>query len=217
MEPERRFDDHKAEHHDRSLVTQAQAGDREALEALVGRHQRWIYNIAIRMLAHPQDAEDATQEILIKAITRLSTFEGRSRFRTWLYRIVVNHVLNARRGRAEPVPITRPGASPRPTCQQAGPLPPLPPLTPPRASPASRSPLSSSDDHRPLALLPGPRDHPGRRRRRRRRGLRRLGSAGPAAAATGAAPAGPVTGATPAAPASGTAAGGGAGSRKSWR
>jgi RNA polymerase sigma factor (sigma-70 family) len=54
------------------------------------------------MLAHPQDAEDATQEILIKAITRLSSFEGRSRFRTWLYRIVVNHVLNARRGRAEP-------------------------------------------------------------------------------------------------------------------
>ena len=105
MEPERRFDDHKAEHHDRSLVTQAQAGDREALEALVGRHQRWIYNIAIRMLAHPQDAEDATQEILIKAITRLSTFEGRSRFRTWLYRIVVNHVLNARRGRAEPATV----------------------------------------------------------------------------------------------------------------
>jgi RNA polymerase sigma factor (sigma-70 family) len=81
---------------------QAQAGDRQALEALVGRHQPWIYNIAIRMLAHPQDAEDATQEILIKAITRLSSFEGRSRFRTWLYRIVVNHVLNARRGRAEP-------------------------------------------------------------------------------------------------------------------
>ena len=105
MEPERRFDDHKAEHHDRSLVTQAQAGDREALEALVGRHQRWIYNIATRMLAHPQDAEDATQEILIKAITRLSTFEGRSRFRTWLYRIVVNHVLNARRGRAEPATV----------------------------------------------------------------------------------------------------------------
>jgi RNA polymerase sigma factor (sigma-70 family) len=54
------------------------------------------------MLAHPQDAEDATQEVLIKALTRLSSFEGRSTFRTWLYRIVVNHVLNARRGRAEP-------------------------------------------------------------------------------------------------------------------
>ena len=53
------------------------------------------------MLYHPQDAEDATQEILIKVLTRLSSFEGRSSFRTWLYRIVVNHVLNTKRGRVE--------------------------------------------------------------------------------------------------------------------
>jgi RNA polymerase sigma factor (sigma-70 family) len=50
------------------------------------------------MLYHPQDAEDATQEILVKALTALSSYEGRSSFRTWLYRIVVNHVLNAKRG-----------------------------------------------------------------------------------------------------------------------
>src|SRR5690349_25082677 len=49
------------------------------------------------MLFHPQDAEDATQEILIKVLTKLSTFEGRSSFRTWLYRIVVNHALNIKR------------------------------------------------------------------------------------------------------------------------
>jgi RNA polymerase sigma factor (sigma-70 family) len=71
------------------------------LEELVRRHQGWIYNIAIRMLHHPQDAEDATQEILLKAVTRLSSFEDRSSFRTWLYRIVVNHVLNMKRGRVE--------------------------------------------------------------------------------------------------------------------
>lgn len=59
---------------DRGLVERAQAGDRQALEELVGRHQAWIYNIAIRMVFHPQDAEDATQEILIKALTRLSSF-----------------------------------------------------------------------------------------------------------------------------------------------
>ena len=53
------------------------------------------------MLHHPQDAEDVTQEILIKVLTRLSSFEGRSSFRTWLYRIVVNHVLNMKRGRVE--------------------------------------------------------------------------------------------------------------------
>jgi RNA polymerase sigma factor (sigma-70 family) len=86
---------------DRALVVRAAAGDRDALHDLVHRHQPWIYNIAVRMLAHPQDAEDATQEILIKALTRLSSFEGRSRFRTWLYRIVVNHVLNIKRGRRE--------------------------------------------------------------------------------------------------------------------
>jgi RNA polymerase sigma factor (sigma-70 family) len=91
---------------DRALVARARAGNREALEELVRRHQGWIYNIAVRMLYHPQDAEDATQEILIKALTRLSSFEGRSSFRTWLYRIVVNHVLNMKRGRLEQTSIS---------------------------------------------------------------------------------------------------------------
>ena len=86
---------------DAELVEQAKNGDRTALEKLVLRHQAWIYNIAVRMLHHPQDAEDATQEILIKVLTRLASFEGRSSFRTWLYRIVVNHVLNMKRGRVE--------------------------------------------------------------------------------------------------------------------
>ena len=95
-------EDARSDEDDRALVGRVAAGDRDALEELVRRNQGWIYNIAIRMLYHPQDAEDATQEILIKALTRLSSFEGRSRFRTWLYRIVVNHVLNTRRGRAEP-------------------------------------------------------------------------------------------------------------------
>src|SRR2546422_8732630 len=91
---------------DHALVARAQSGHRDALEALIQRHQAWIYNIAVRMLYHPQDAEDATQEILIKAITRLSSFEGRSSVRTWLYRIVVNHVLNTKRGRLEPETLT---------------------------------------------------------------------------------------------------------------
>jgi len=91
---------------DHLLVTRARSGEREALETLVERHQTWISNIALRMLSHPQDAEDATQEILVKAFTTLSSFEGRSSFRTWLYRIVVNHVLNIRRGRREPEALT---------------------------------------------------------------------------------------------------------------
>src|SRR5437899_5678002 len=91
---------------DQVLVLRAKSGDRDALEEIVGRHQAWIYNIAVRMLYHPQDAEDATQEILIKAVTGLASFEGRSSFRTWLYRIVVNHVLNTKRGRLEPEAMT---------------------------------------------------------------------------------------------------------------
>ena len=86
---------------DADLVAAAQAGGREALEQLVARHQSWIYNIVLRMIYDPHDAEDITQEILIKLVTKLSTFEGRSRFRTWLYRLVVNHVLNMKRTKSE--------------------------------------------------------------------------------------------------------------------
>jgi RNA polymerase sigma factor (sigma-70 family) len=93
--------DNSPDHEDQNLVFRARSGDRTALEHIVQRHQAWIYNIAVRMLYHPQDAEDATQEILIKVLTRLSSFERRSSFRTWLYRIVVNHVLNMKRGRVE--------------------------------------------------------------------------------------------------------------------
>jgi len=82
---------------DLGCVRRAQSGSREALEEVIARHQGWIYNIVLRMLYYPQDAEDATQEILNKVITKLSTFEGRSSFRTWLYRLVVNHVLNLKR------------------------------------------------------------------------------------------------------------------------
>src|SRR5437667_7100862 len=95
------FTEVKASDNDQDLVAQAQNGNREALETLILRHQRWIYNIVLRMVYHPQDAEDATQEILIKLLTRLSTFEGRSSFRTWLYRLVFNHILNMKRGRVE--------------------------------------------------------------------------------------------------------------------
>lgn len=91
---------------DADLIEQAKHGSRDALEKLVLRHQSWIYNIAVRMVFHAQDAEEVTQEVLIKAITRLSTFQGESQFRTWLYRITANHVLNMRRRGGERVPQT---------------------------------------------------------------------------------------------------------------
>ena len=86
---------------DAELVELAKNGDRAALEKLVLRHQAWIYNIAVRMVFQPQDAEEVTQEVLIKVITKLGTFKGESKFRTWLYRIAANHVLNMKRRSAE--------------------------------------------------------------------------------------------------------------------
>src|SRR5262245_48409400 len=86
---------------DARLVERAKNGDRSALEKLVLRHQAWIYNIAVRMVFHPQDAEEVAQEVLVKVITKLSTFKGESEFRTWLYRIAANHVLNMKRRSAE--------------------------------------------------------------------------------------------------------------------
>src|SRR5262245_21950683 len=86
---------------DAVLVEQAKNGDRAALEKLVLRHQAWIYNIAVRMVFDPHDAEEVTQEVLIKVITKLSTFQGESQFRTWLYRIAANHVLNMKRRASE--------------------------------------------------------------------------------------------------------------------
>ncbi|HPC03075.1 MAG TPA: RNA polymerase sigma factor [Syntrophales bacterium] len=83
------------------LVEKAKAGDRRVLEEIVRRIQDRIYGLAIRMLFIPADAEDATQEILMKVITHLGTFKGKSRFETWVHRIAANHLLTTRKGRAE--------------------------------------------------------------------------------------------------------------------
>ncbi len=86
---------------DETLISSAVNGDRKALEELVLRHQAYIYNVALRMVFYPDEAQDVTQEILIKIITKLSTFKGNSSFRTWAYRIVVNHVLNMKLSNGE--------------------------------------------------------------------------------------------------------------------
>jgi len=92
---------------DGELIPQALDGNKEALGLLVSKHQAWIYNIAFRMVLVAEDAEDITQEILIKMITKLSTYDcKKASFRTWLYRIVVNHVINMKkRGYEESVSI----------------------------------------------------------------------------------------------------------------
>ena len=71
---------------DPAVVAAAQQGDRDALTEIIERHRPWVYNIALRMLGDPGAAEDATQDIFIKVLRRIGSYEGRSKFRTWLYR-----------------------------------------------------------------------------------------------------------------------------------
>jgi RNA polymerase sigma factor (sigma-70 family) len=88
---------------DQALATRALNGELDALELLLERQQPWVFNLTFYMLHHRQDAEDATQEILVKIATGLSGFQGKSSLRTWIRRIAVNHVLDFRRSRPEQV------------------------------------------------------------------------------------------------------------------
>ena len=72
-------------------------GDSKALNQLVDIHQAFIYNVAWKMTHSNEDALDLTQEVLIKVVTKLSTFKKESAFRTWLYRIVFNEFLQSKR------------------------------------------------------------------------------------------------------------------------
>ena len=83
------------------LVARAREGDARALEEVVRSIKDDVFALAVRMLWHPEDAEDAAQEILMKVVTRLGGFRGESAFRTWVYRIATNHLLDARRSRVE--------------------------------------------------------------------------------------------------------------------
>jgi RNA polymerase sigma factor (sigma-70 family) len=84
-----------------TLVESAREGGRDALGELVRRIQDPVYRLALRALFLPADAEDATQEILVKIITHLSAFRGESRFSTWCFRIAANHLLSTHKRRAE--------------------------------------------------------------------------------------------------------------------
>lgn len=85
------------ENTDNQLITEVLNGSTKSLEALIKRHQDYIYNLAQKMVLSPFDAEDITQEVLIKIITKLSQFNGKSSFRTWLYRITINHILKMKK------------------------------------------------------------------------------------------------------------------------
>jgi RNA polymerase sigma-70 factor (ECF subfamily) len=75
---------------ERDLVRKAQEGDSGAFSELVRSHQQFAYNVALRAVNNNQDAEDIVQEAFVRAWKSISKFRSDARFRTWLYRIVMN-------------------------------------------------------------------------------------------------------------------------------
>lgn len=85
------------QHEEWQLVDLAVAGDKGALQRLLAGVEDLVYNLSLRMLGNPPDAEDAAQEILIKVMTQLSTFRKESAFSTWVYRIATNYLINCKK------------------------------------------------------------------------------------------------------------------------
>ena len=87
------------------LVEKAKNGDEDALTQVIREIKDPVYQMSVRMLGYPCDAEDATQDILIKVITNLAGFKHKSSFKTWVYRICIHHLLNIKRTKAEKITI----------------------------------------------------------------------------------------------------------------
>ena len=77
------------------LVERSIQGDKTALEQLLSGIKGLVYNLSLKMLLFPEDSEDATQEILIRVVTRLNSFKGQSKFTTWVYRVASNYLITA--------------------------------------------------------------------------------------------------------------------------
>lgn len=91
---------------DGALVTRALGGDTTAFEVLVAKYERVLFRVALRMLGETEDARDATQAAFVSAYRKLSSFDRNLRFFSWLYRILLNECLNARRDRRHHEAIT---------------------------------------------------------------------------------------------------------------
>lgn len=94
-------------HKDRdfALLEDCKRGDRQALDSLVRRYERPLYNAAFRMLGNPDEAADVMQTTFLKAFENLDRFNPKFKFFSWIYRIAINESINQlnRRGRQEPL------------------------------------------------------------------------------------------------------------------
>jgi RNA polymerase sigma factor (sigma-70 family) len=88
------------------LVERARGVDGAALEGLLVAVHDDVHRLALRMTGSPDDALDATQEILIRVMTRLSTFKREAAFSTWVHRVAVNHLLDRKRSAVERFELT---------------------------------------------------------------------------------------------------------------
>jgi len=82
------------EPNDEIFIQQCLQGDREAFGMLVSRHQRSVFNVALRMTKSYQEAQDITQAVFIKAYENLASYDTRFKFFSWIYRMAVNEALN---------------------------------------------------------------------------------------------------------------------------
>lgn len=98
---------------DTALVRRCLDGDTGAFNAIVERYQRVLFTVALRFLGDRDAAADAAQNAFVRAFERLDTFDPGRRFFSWIYRIVINECLNAKRGErpTDPIPETLAGGA----------------------------------------------------------------------------------------------------------
>jgi RNA polymerase sigma-70 factor (ECF subfamily) len=93
-----------AEPRDEDLVRRYLEGDADAFASLVKRHERRVYNLSLRMTGSEEDARDATQDAVLSALRKLSSFRGEAAFTTWMHRVTVNACYDVlRKKRREPM------------------------------------------------------------------------------------------------------------------
>ncbi len=81
------------------LVKLAQQGDRQALGELLQRHHHRLFNVALRMVGHHEDAAEVTQDAMLKIVEHIKSYDGRSQLTTWMIRIVMNQSISLLRKR----------------------------------------------------------------------------------------------------------------------